>query len=510
MAAGSTVRIDIPSDLGPEAVLAVADGADLELTRGLLLRLERSRRQTLDALATSGPVYGVTTGMGSQSGLAVAATNQPAFQGDLMLARAVGTEPWLDRRSVRALLATRLRTLLDPEAGVSPALARALAAALRAGVHPAVPATGNGAAGEIIPLAHLGGFLSGRGEGVADDRPGRTVEADVVLRQAGLTPYAFGVKEGVAFLQGVPTALAQCVLLGADARALLDQQLAVAAGEIVLVRAPRDPYDPALGRGDPELSEVLGTLRSLVGEEVDPRSLQAPVSFRVAGPTLAHLLRCVRRLDDAVERSLDAVSTSPALVGGRFLGTAGFDGFDLAAHADALRLALLHAAEVGTARVHRMLDPRTTGLPAQLSLQPGRRAGLVAVHKRAVGVVHQARREASPASLGAVETSAGQEDVQSFALEATAAAASAASVLRDVTACELVTLHQAVLLSGPGAAAGSKPLDMVLRKAFRVLPDDADDRPLGREVGDMRRLLHIGWAHGELVPTHDAPPRGSP
>ena len=277
------------------------------------------------------------------------------------------------------MLAVRLRTLLAPEAGVSPELVSALAALLDTGLHPGIPATGNGAAGEIIPLAHLGAFLTGQDTGPTGDS------------LAG-TAYTFAAKEGVAFLQGVPVATARAVLVAADVRLLVAQQVAVTAAEVALTRAPRDPYHPALARGDAELGTVLAGLRSLAGDEPDPRMLQAPVSFRVAGPALAHLLRAATRLDEAVERALTGVTTSPALVDGTFLGTAGFDGFDLAASLDAVRLALLHAAETGAARLHRMLDPRVTGLPPQLSPEPGRQTGLVAVHKRAVGLLHEARR----------------------------------------------------------------------------------------------------------------------
>lgn len=520
------VRVSVPADLGPAAVLAVADGARLELTGALLGRLAVSRAATVRALEESGPVYGVSTGLGGQAHLAVGAVEQPAFQGDLMLARSVGTAPWLDRRSVRAAIATRLRTMLEPEVGASPDLVCALAAVLEADLHPALPATGNGAAGEIIPLAHLGAFLTGRGEGLSpccdscsgdsrspswrsDACSGFTRPADELLREAGLAPYAFAAKEGVAFLQGVPVATALAVLLSDATRLLAAQSLTVAAAEITLVRAPRDPYHPALARGDVELARVLDVLRSLVGAEPTPRSLQAPVSFRVVGPATAHLLRTVRHLDEAVMRALEGVTTSPALVDGSFLGTAGFDGFDLGAAADAVRLAVLHLAETGTARLHRLMDPRITGLPAQLSAEPGRQAGLVALHKRAVGLVHEARRSSAPASLGAAETSLGQEDVQSFALEALRAADRSLSVLRDVTAGELVAVHQAGVLDET-LTTGSARLKMVLHKAFEELPSEADDRPPGPDVTSMLRVLDAGWGAGLLdedlnAPSHSAP-----
>jgi histidine ammonia-lyase len=268
------------------------------------------------------------------------------------------------------------------------------------------------------------------------------------------------------------------------------------------VRAPRDPYDASSGRGDDELARVLAALRRLAGPEPEPRVLQAPVSFRVVGPALAHLLRTVGHLDDALARGLRAVSTSPALVDGRFLGTAGFDGFDLAACADGVRLAVLHTAEVAAARLHRLLDPRVTGLPPQLSADPGRQAGLVALHKRVVGLLHEQRRSSAPASLGPVETSLGQEDVQSFGLEAMRAARSAADVLADVTACELVAVHQAHLLDAT-SQRGAEPLKTVLRKAFAVLPDTTADRPTGREVSAVRGIIGLGWADDTLGSTPD-------
>ena len=463
-------------DLDRRAVVAVAHGEPLELGPGLLAVLERSRATTLAALSDAGPVYGVSTGMGLQSHLAVGTEDQASYQSGLMLARAVGSEPWLDARSVRAAVATRLRTLLAPEAGVSPALAVAVAGLLDRDV--ALPAGGSGAAGEIVPLAHLGQALVDAGQ-------------------------PLGPKEGVALLQGVPVSTGRALLLAHDARVLSGQVLAVVAAEHALVRAPRDPWHPALSRGDVLLDRVDALLRELAGPEPASRMLQAPVSFRVADRAVVALLRAAGHLDAAAERALSGVTTSPALVDGRFLGTAGFDGFEVAAGLDALRVAAIHLAETGAARLHRMLDPRVTGLPAQLSPEPGRHTGLVAVHKRAVGRVHHLRRTAAPAAVGATETSLGQEDVQSFGLEAATALDDALAGLRDVTACELLAVHRATLLD-PSRPQGSERLKMVLQQGFASLPTDTGDRAFGRDVGVLVHDLGVGWAADVLGDVDDA------
>ena len=90
-----TIRVDTPADLDPAAVLRVAEGESVSLSDALLERLAASRAETLAALASAGPVYGVNTGMGSQAHLAIGTDEQPAFQGDLMVAR-VGRRTALD------------------------------------------------------------------------------------------------------------------------------------------------------------------------------------------------------------------------------------------------------------------------------------------------------------------------------------------------------------------------------------------------------------------------------
>ena len=218
--------------------------------------------------------------------------------------------------------------------------------------------------------------------------------------------------------------------------------------------------------------------------------MQAPVSFRVAGPVLSHLMRSADGLAAAIERALTGVTDSPAFLDGRFVGTAGFHGLDLSAHCDQLTAALTHASEVSAARIHRLLDPRVTGLPAQLAATPGPETGLVTVHKRAAGEIHAMRRLAAPAAVGLIETSGGQEDAASFAWEAAEALRQSLRHAAAVTACELLTAYQAIALSGRPAPPGCQGALDVL--AGIVGPIHAD-RPFGE---DIERIRLAAWPAG--------------
>jgi histidine ammonia-lyase len=464
-----------------ELIRAVAGGQPVRITADLLDRVQRHCTQARQALRDGRPVYGVNTGMGKLSTVRLTETEQRSHQRNLMLARATGGPPWLEPAEVRAIIAVRLLTLLSGDAGVSSALCQRLAELLNRDIVPAVPRTGMGSAGEIMQLAHTFGPLAGIGQVIGPD--GSPRPAREALRDHDLSEFSLGPKEGIALIQGVPGTTGLSVLRLAEAAVLGSLMESCAALSIAVIRAPRDPYSAACGRGDDLLAGVLERIRAATGEERSPHSLQAPVSFRVAGPVLAHLRRAAAQLEAATGRALTGVTDSPAYLDGEFIGTAGFHGIDLSAHCDQLTAALCHAAEVSAARIHRLLDPAVTGLPAQLARQPGPEAGLTPVHKRAAGEVHAMRLLATATSVGLIETSGGQEDVQSFAWEAAGKLSAALRHARAVTACELLAGYQAAMLSGRPVPAGCRPLMDWL--AGIIGPIDGD-RPFGQ---DIERLI---------------------
>ena len=464
--------IDRAEDLGPRQLI---DTEPLELSRNLLDRLRATRYAVLGALRTGDPVYGVNTGMGAMSKRRLTEEEQRVHQRNLLLGRAAGGPPWLPPDEARAVVVARLRTFLTGDAGVSRELCLQLLALLNSGLVPAIPVGGAGSAGEIIPLAHAFGPLVGVGSILQADRT--TGRADGVL-----PPFELGPKEGISLLAGIPGATGRAWLQVARARRLADHLSLVAAGSIAVIGANRDPYNPLCGRGDDLLTAELERILRLAGPEDEPRSLQAPVSFRVAGQVISHVMRSVARLDEAVERALTGVTDSPAFLEETFIGTAGFHGIDLAAHCDQLVAALTHAAEVSTARIHRLLDPAVTGLPAQLAHDPGPQAGLVTVHKRAVATVHYLHRLALPSAIGALETSNGQEDVQSFSWEAVGVLGEAVRLTREVAACELLAVYQAFALSKKPVPQGLRDF---LGSVADVVPAIDADRPFGVDVGRL-------------------------
>ncbi|MGD9572136.1 MAG: aromatic amino acid lyase [Thermoleophilia bacterium] len=470
----------------PVDVERIAYGESVELAPDALERIAAGHRATARALASGGRVYGVTTGQGYLADRDLDDEEVARHQRDLLVGRAVGSAPWLPPAEARAIMAVRLARFAGGAAGVSPELCRVIAARLNDGFTPAVPRTGIGCAGEVIPLSHAFQTLAGLGRVLDGDG---VEDAATALARRGAEPYAPRAKEGIALLAGSPgvTALAICRRRSASRLAALMTWGAACAADAAGV--PLDALSAAVGRLGPDrvLAAVCERLGDLLEGAAGPRRLsQGPVSFRIAPQVLAHLRRTVDRLGEDAALALAAPDDSPALIDGAFTSTGTFHEIGLAAGMDALTAALVRAAEASAQRSHRLLDGRVTGLPDQLTPRPGPRCGLVVLHKRAVGAVHDLRRLAVPASVGLMDTSLGQEDAQTFGFASAEALRAAEGLTAEVLAIELIHARQAWALRGTRPAPGLAPLAGAVAAA---VPPVDEDRPLGPDVDRVRDLL---------------------
>ena len=412
-----------------------------------------------------------------------------------MLARAVGGPPWLDRAtSARggrgpAAHAARARGRRLPRAG------QALVALLDADAAPGGARVGQRRGGRDHP-AGAPRRLPLRDRRGPRRRPVRRPRRGPAARAPAWRRTRSRRRRASRSCRASRSRPRWAVLLAEEARLLVAQQLdrrrgrdRAGAGAARPLRRRAGPRRRASWRAAEPCCATWPATRPRRGCcRRRCRSGSSGLRSRTCCAAVAHL-------DAAVERALAGVSTSPALVDGRFLGTAGFDGFDLAACADAVRRALLHVAEAGAARLHRMLDPRVTGLPPQLSSEPGRQAGLVALHKRAVGLRARgaAARRRPPRSVP-TETSLGPGGRAELRPRgACGRCTTPLDVLRDVTACELLAVHQARLLDEEPPRRLRDGCEWCCTRLSRLSRASTLDRPFGREVTAMTQLLGVGW-----------------
>jgi histidine ammonia-lyase len=226
----ATVRLDGQS-LTRAQVLAVAHGASVELDEAQMVHVARAADFLREMVARQEPIYGVSTGFGSnadkllgahrlRAGADVHGSVLEELQRNLIVTHAVCVGEPFPAEVVRAMLVIRINTLMRGHSGIRVETLRAQAALLNAGIVPVVPQKGSvGASGDLAPLSHLAIVLLGGGEAFYR---GERLPGAEALRRAGLQPVALSHKEGLALNNGTAQMLATGVLACAQLERLLD------------------------------------------------------------------------------------------------------------------------------------------------------------------------------------------------------------------------------------------------------------------------------------------------
>ncbi len=231
-----TDRIELDGQsLTRAQLLAVAHGAQVALDGSALERVARAADFLAEQVGRQEPIYGVSTGFGSNADKLLGAHRlrdalpagstaaQPPgieLQHNLIVTHAVCVGEPFAPEVVRAMLGIRINTLLRGHSGIRVQTLQALTAMLNAGVIPVVPQLGSvGASGDLAPLSHLAIVLIGGGEAFVD---GQRMPGAEALARKGLAPVTLAYKEGLALNNGTAQMLATGVLAVQQLEDLLD------------------------------------------------------------------------------------------------------------------------------------------------------------------------------------------------------------------------------------------------------------------------------------------------
>ena len=234
MSARAPILLDGCS-LSRAQLIAVARGAVVDLDAGALRAVARAADFLAAQVAREEPIYGVSTGFGSNADKLLGAhplrdelpgaapsgrSLHVELQNNLIITHAVCVGEPFATDVVRAMLCIRINTLLRGHSGIRVQTLQALAAMLNAGIVPVVPQLGSvGASGDLAPLSHLAIVLLGGGEAFVD---GVRMPGAEALAKAGLAPVSLSYKEGLALNNGTAQMLATGVLALAKLDDLLD------------------------------------------------------------------------------------------------------------------------------------------------------------------------------------------------------------------------------------------------------------------------------------------------
>ena len=471
------------------AVLARRPGA-VQVDPGLVDEATRPA-----AAMVSVPAYGRTTGVGANRELIVdSGDTDHALR--LWMSHAAGSGPLLDDEAVRAMLIVRLNQICSGRTGVSSACAHAVRLALEADALPAVHRYGGVGTGDLTALAELGMCLAGY-------RPWRrtaTPPPDPIRPTTG---------DGLGLLSSNALTIGVAALACADLTVLSRAGIVISALACLAGGASPDAFselvwpdraggtDPGSGRsvrlgpsGGPWVAATLTRLLRGPG-----RRLQDPYPFRAAPAWHGPLVTAIDELAAELRRECNRSTENPLLdaASGRWLHHGAIVATELTAHLDAVRAALVPAAEGSLSRLRVLHLPDVTLLPAFLAAGPVGSSGTMMCEYSAASALAELRLHGFPGALAWTTLSLGHEDGASFATQSALAARQAVAPWRAVLSSELVVVARALRMAGwpdhglrPMASDG---LAGVADRVVAALPPQLVDHDLGPDLEAAAALL---------------------
>ncbi|MCE2802122.1 MAG: histidine ammonia-lyase [Gemmatimonadota bacterium] len=482
-----------------DVVALAAGGRSVTLAPSAAARM-RATRTVVEGLAARGEaVYGVTTGFGKLSDVAIPADQLAQLQVNLIRSHAAGVGPRLPEEEVRAMMLLRANVLAKGFSGARPALAELLCGMLNARCWPDIPEQGSvGASGDLAPLAHLALALIGEGE---LNHPGGRGPAAEVLAAHGLATVTLGPKEGLALINGTQAHTAVAALaVTAARRAWVTAHVAGAMSLEALLGTPT-PFDPrihaARGQRGQQVSAalLLELLRdSQIREshrEGDTR-VQDAYALRCMPQVHGPVLEAIEFAEGLITTELNAATDNPLVFDdGTMLSGGNFHGQAVALALDILAIVMTNLAVMSERRIDRLVHPDLNeGLPPFLTPTAGVSSGFMMAQVTAAAITSECKGLAHPASVDSIPTDGSKEDVVPMAMGAATKLRRLLRNVESVLAVEVMCATQGIDFRRP--LRGSRAVEAAHAEVRSLVPALTADRVLGPDIERLALAIRQG------------------
>lgn len=206
-------------------------------------------------------IYGINTGFGPMAQYKISHDDQVQLQYNLIRSHCSGSGKPIDPINVRALMISRLSTLMQGYSGVHPQTMQLLCDLINKNITPVIYEHGGlGASGDLVQLAHLALTLIGEGE---VHYKGEIVPTAKAFQAENIKAIEVHIREGLGLMNGTSAMCGIGIINVIHAGSLLRWVCAASAMIIEMVESYDDHY-----------SNELNSVKHHVGQNTIARMLQ--------------------------------------------------------------------------------------------------------------------------------------------------------------------------------------------------------------------------------------------
>ena len=493
-----TVKIGTDGMTLADLVRVARQGSKVEATQETERNIAQTRKLIENWVEAEETIYGVTTGFGSLSDVAISREDTKKLQENILMSHAAGVGDMLEPDAVRGMLLLRIKDLARGHSGIRLETFRSLIDLLNSGIVPVVPEKGSvGASGDLCPLAHLSLVLIGKGEALVD---GRRMPGEAALSSKGLKPIVLEAGEGLALVNGTQAMTAIGGLSVFDALNLCKMVDVAASMSLEVLMGSRTEFDPRIQKVRPHPGQAATSdnmLRitgnsEIISSHKDCSRIQDAYTLRCSPQVHGASYDAVQYAAGVIETEMNSSTGNPLFFKeeGVYLLGGNFHGQPVALAMDFLGIAVSELANISERRIERLVNPMLSGLPAFLVEESGLNSGFMIAQYTAAALVSENKILSHPASVDSIPTSANKEDHVSMG---TIAARKAGEIVRNaenVAAIELLCAAQALdVFTNMKPGEGTEAAYSVIRGE---VPRLDEDRVLSSDIETVNNLMKSG------------------
>ena len=482
-----------------EDLVSIArEGGKVRLTKESEKRIANTRNLVEKWIQEEKTIYGVTTGLGALSDVIISKEDTRRLQENVLMSHASGVGDILDKETVRAAMALRIKDLARGYSGIRLETLYRLIELLNRDVCPVVPEKGSvGASGDLAPLAHLSLVLLGLGEAFYE---GQRMPGTEALRRCGMEALQLEAAEGIALVNGTQIMSAIGGLAVYDALRLSKMTDIAAALSLEVLMGSRTEFDPRIHHVRPHPGQAsaadnmyrITRNSEIISSHKDCSRIQDAYTLRCSPQVHGASKDAIHYADNVVETEIYSATNNPLILpeSGEFLLGGNFHGQPIALAMDFLCIAVSELANISERRIERLVNPDLSGLPAFLVKDGGLNSGLMIAQYAAASLVSENKVLSHPASVDSIPTSGNKEDHVSMGTISASKCREVVENTEHVIAIELLCGAQAMdLLTNMKPGEGTLAAYRVIREA---VPHLESDRILSKDIATVKRLVQSG------------------